>query len=336
MTLTTKEVAMLVSLQTILKPRALAGYQGKHPSTLLTAPVSALGFLDGTQVRSLRRHGVLEVKDLVALENQDRLWELGISRVSISALICFLFHPQHDPGPNCTWERLFQRAPLDYYIGYPGGLFHTRFGPVFYRGRLDGSARVLVVGQDPATDEIVAHRAFVGRAGQLAQNFLAKLGVTRSYLMFNAFLFGVQSGSLSPSMVTDATIMAYRNKLFDHAKATNPLTAILTFGNYARDSIANWPGKGSLPVVNLMHPTAQSGVAANWNQRLAQAHAAVSPDPDGQPDLTPYDVNAPIPSTDVPRRDLPFGVPAWHGTGGTTRSVRVSGSFETKITWTAP
>jgi uracil-DNA glycosylase len=327
---------MHVTLQTILKSNVIARYQGKPPSALLGAPLSALGFLDRQQTLALQRNGVSTVEHLVALHDQPLVRELAISQVSIAALICFLFHPRYDPGPNCTWERLFQGAPLDYYVNYPGGLFHTRFGPVFYRGRLDGSARVLVVGQDPATDETLACRAFVGRAGQLAQHFLGKLGLTRSYLMFNAFLFGVQSGSLSPSMVTDATIMAYRNKLFDHAKATNPLDAILTFGNYARDSISHWPGKGSLPVINAMHPTAPSGVAANWNQRFAQAHAAISPDPDGQVDTTPYDVNAPIPSADVPRRDLPFGVPVWHGTGGATRSFRVSGSFETQITWTAP
>src|SRR6478609_2370304 len=34
---------------------------------------------------------------------------------------------------------------------YPQADFRTEWGPVFHRGRLDGSARVLVLGQDPAT-----------------------------------------------------------------------------------------------------------------------------------------------------------------------------------------
>jgi uracil-DNA glycosylase len=33
---------------------------------------------------------------------------------------------------------------------YPKGDFRLEWGPVFHRGRLDGSARVLVIGQDPA------------------------------------------------------------------------------------------------------------------------------------------------------------------------------------------
>ena len=247
-----------------------------------------------------------------------------------------LSFPQHDPGPNSAWEQLFQSAPLSHYISL--NKFHTDFGPVFYRGRLDGSARVLVIGQDPATDETLAGRALVGQAGQIVQKYLTKLGLTRSYLMFNSFLFGGQSTALSTSMATDATIMAFRNKLFDLAKSMNTLTAILAFGQYAQISASNWPGATGIPVIPLSHPTAQSGVAASWNSRFAAAHAAIAPDSDGQVDTTPYDTAVtPLPPSDIPRIDLPFGIPAWHGTGGGTRSKRGTGStFETQVTWIAP
>jgi uracil-DNA glycosylase len=260
-----------------------------------------------------------------------------LNPVVIDKLICALFYPQHDAGPNCAWERLFQQAPLEYYRNFPQTPFHTRFGPVFYRGRLDGTARVLVIGQDPATDETLAGRAFVGQAGQIAQNYLARLGVTRSYLMFNSFLFGVQSNSLNTAIATDATIMAYRNSLFDHAKATNNLTAILAFGSYANTSATNWPGRGSLPIIHVTHPTAPSGVAANWNSHFAAAQAVIAPDSDGHVDATPYGTTGDMPHTDVPRRDLPFGLPSWHGTGGGTLSQRGSGAnFESQIVWSAP
>jgi uracil-DNA glycosylase len=244
--------------------------------------------------------------------------------------------PQHDPGPNSAWEQLFQSAPLSYYISQ--NKFHTHFGPVFYRGRLDGSARVLVIGQDPATDETLAGRAFVGQAGQIAQNYLTRLGLTRSYLMFNSFLFGVQSAALTPAIATDATIMEFRNKLFDQAKSTNTFTAILAFGQYAQLSASHWPGAVGIPIIPLSHPTAQSGVASNWNSHFAAAHAVIAADSDGHVDATPYSTTVtPMPATDIPRRDLPFGIPSWHGTGGGTRGARASGSgFETKITWTAP
>jgi uracil-DNA glycosylase len=36
---------------------------------------------------------------------------------------------------------------------YPSSQFRVEWGPIFHRGRLDGSARVLVIGQDPAQHE---------------------------------------------------------------------------------------------------------------------------------------------------------------------------------------
>jgi hypothetical protein len=243
---------------------------------------------------------------------------------------------KHDPGPPLAWAAVFATAPLSTYINLAGAPFHTRFGPVFYRGRLDGKARVLVVGQDPSTDETLAGRILVGQAGQITQHFLTKLGLTRSYLMFNTFLYGVQSDAITPALVNNPDIQTFRNKLFDKAKAANQLTAVLAFGTKAQESVAAWPGKGTLPVIKLTHPTAPSGVAANWNSKLTAAAAAVSPDPDGTVDLTPFDTASPtMPTTDIPRYDLPFGTPPWHGTGGRTGSQRVSGAFETEIRWTA-
>lgn len=245
--------------------------------------------------------------------------------------------PLHDPGPDPAWEQLFSSAPLDAYAQAPGAPFHTHFGPVFYRGRLDGTATVLAVGQDPSTDETLAGRILVGQAGQIAQRFLAKLGLTRSYLLLNTFLYGVQSGGITSQLLHDPDIEGFRNQLFDRAAATSSLTAVLAFGKKAQDSVAAWPGKGALPVIPLAHPTSPTGVAADWNSHLAAALAVVTPDPDGVVDATAYDTAASdLPTADIPRSDLPFGTPPWHGTGGRTSSQRVSGAFETEIQWSAP
>lgn len=330
---------MPTDLQAILTRDAFQKYQHQPLSELQRAPLSVLRFLSQDQIKKLEAQQVFTLDDLVARKDIFGSMGIQINPGLLHLLICILYYPQHDPGPNCDWEQLFQSAPLDYYVNFPQSPFHTRFGPVFYRGRLDGTARVLVIGQDPSTDEILAQHVFVGQAGQIAQNFLTKLGLTRSYLMFNTFLFGVQSTSLSAGTVTatDVTIMAYRNRLFDRAKATNTLTAILAFGDQANTSAVNWPGRGSIPLIHLTHPTSPSGVAANWNSHLAVAQSAIAPDSDGRVDTTPYSTTAPLPSTDIPRRDLPFGIPSWHGTGGGTRSQRGSGAaFETQITWTAP
>jgi len=71
---------------------------------------------------------------------------------------------------------------------YPAADFRVEWGPIFHRGRLDGSAVLLVVGQDPAAHESAARRILVGVAGQRAQGLLSKLGITRSYVMVNTFL----------------------------------------------------------------------------------------------------------------------------------------------------
>src|SRR5213083_1099827 len=76
-------------------------------------------------------------------------------------------------------------------VAYPADGFRLEWGPVFHRGRLDGSARVLVLGQDPAQHETIARRILVGEAGQRIQGFLAKLGIDRSYVMINTFLYAV-------------------------------------------------------------------------------------------------------------------------------------------------
>ena len=60
---------------------------------------------------------------------------------------------------------------------------------MFYRGRLDGSARVLCVASDPGPTERIAGRSLVGNAGQRVQGLLAKLGLTRSYLCLNAWAY---------------------------------------------------------------------------------------------------------------------------------------------------
>ena len=326
-------------LKALLKPSAVKKYQEKPLSEMLQAPLTVVKFLGKDQITKLNANKIATVGDLITREDVPRIINAEIDFQLIETLICILLYPQYDPGPNCAWERLFRSAPLDYYINFPQSPFHTRFGPVFYRGRLDGAARVLVIGQDPSTDEILSQRVFVGQAGQIAQNFLAKLGLIRSYVMFNTFLLGVQSSSLSAGTVTatDATIMAYRNKLFDRVASTSTLTAIIAFGAQANTSATNWPGRGSIPIIHLTHPTAPSGVAADWNSHLAYAQSIIAPDVGGHVDSTPYDTTAAMPSTDIPRRDLPFGLPAWHGTGGNTRSQRGSGAaFETQITWTAP
>ncbi len=58
--------------------------------------------------------------------------------------------PDFDPGPV---EEPFATLARDYPGPdvYPPSDFRVEWGPIFHRGRLDGSAKVVLVGQDPAS-----------------------------------------------------------------------------------------------------------------------------------------------------------------------------------------
>ena len=69
-----------------------------------------------------------------------------------------------DPGyVRAPYRRLVADFPDE--SAYPIDDFRVEWGPVFHRGRLDGTARVLVIGQDPAAHEAIARRILVGEAG---------------------------------------------------------------------------------------------------------------------------------------------------------------------------
>ena len=72
------------------------------------------------------------------------------------------------PIPFCPG---YNREPFATLVAnYPGQDVHpvkdfrVEWGPVFHRGRLDGAARVLIIGQDPAQHEACLRRILVGTA----------------------------------------------------------------------------------------------------------------------------------------------------------------------------
>jgi len=98
-------------------------------------------------------------------------------------------------------------------------------------GRLDGSAQVIIIGQDPAADENVAPRILVGSARQRVQGFLRKLGINKSYVMVNTFLYGLkgQIDAEAKTISASATIKNWRNQLLDMLK-TGQTQAVIAFG----------------------------------------------------------------------------------------------------------
>ncbi len=211
---------------------------------------------------------------------------------------------------------------------YPFSDFRTEWGPIFHRGRLDGSARVLMIGQDPGQHENVMRRILCGEAGRRVQGFLHKLGITQSYVLINALLYSVY-GDRGAKYVAQPAVRDYRNQWISAILASGQIEVVVTFGAMAKKAWSEYTkAHGEVPgvaVAHLTHPTFPESAggtkdqkAANtkkmlkeWNQALAILHPGVA-HPDQPVPLTLYgDTITESDKADIPSGDLPAGIPAW-------------------------
>ena len=154
-----------------------------------------------------------------------------------------------DPGPPAAVARHFARVPS--YADYRDLFWHD-WGPVFYRGRLDGSARVLCVASDPGPTERIAGRCLVGNAGQRVQGLLTKLGMTRSYVCLNAWCFALHPSraSAEKAKLREPAQLAWRNELYDRVAGPS-LQAVIGFGVMAQEAVRLWSEKPNVPVFEV-------------------------------------------------------------------------------------
>jgi uracil-DNA glycosylase len=253
--------------------------------------------------------------------------------------------PEFDRGPTAPFAQLFGRVPdppvrTDFWFDW---------GPVFYRGRLDGSARVLCFASDPGPTERIAGRSLVGNAGQRVQGLLAKLGLTRSYLCLNAWAYALHPSKAQAAKrrLKEPAQLQWRNELYDAATGS-ALQAIIAFGGMAQEAVGQWSTKPNVPVSEVPHPSSRSAKALldGWRALVEDLRTVVTPDPSG--DNTGPNYGTKFTEADylaIPRRDLPFGAPAFLGDdawvrakpGGAQNSVeRPSPDDGHTLTWHAP
>jgi uracil-DNA glycosylase len=254
--------------------------------------------------------------------------------------------PPFDPGPV---TEPFAGLARDYPGPdvYPARDFRVEWGPIFHRGRLDGSARVLVVGQDPGQHESIARRILVGEAGQRAQGLLRKLGIERSYAMVNCYLYSVYGQAAGERHAHDPRIAAYRHRWLDALFDSSPIEAVISFGHLGREAFERWRETPRGQGVNahfepLVHPTMPEAASKgdeskrrelmrdmlqNWNRALQRLDSAITARDETRSlelygdDLLPGD-RAPIPLD-----DLPAGAPAWWSSVKQWAERRAVGSF---------
>jgi hypothetical protein len=157
---------------------------------------------------------------------------------------------EYDPGPpkNRRWARLFAETPNYRALGKAvlgSEKFRWHFGPMFYRGRLwDNQVKVLVIGQEGAQDESLAHRAFTGGTGARMQHLLNYLGISESYLFLNTFVYPIY-GQYDPPLHwlaqhPDSPVVQHRQALFNYVLERNNVHLVIAVGNAARESVVTW------------------------------------------------------------------------------------------------
>lgn len=251
---------------------------------------------------------------------------------------------EFDSGPTPALAEHFSRLPS--YVAQRD-LFWFDWGPIFYRGRLDKSARVLVIASDPGPTERVAHRTLVGDAGQRVQGFLHKLGLTRSYVCVNAFAYALMpshAGEAAP-LLRDPAQVAWRNGLLDEISGPR-LQAIIAFGVQGHAALDLWPGHPQIKRLVLPHPSSRDPKALvdAWRTAITTLRATVTPDVDGQANTANYGPTfLEADYQRVPLRDLPFGVPAFLGDDAWSRKKHSNSSverpksdFKLGLLWHAP
>ena len=216
---------------------------------------------------------------------------------------------------------------------YPPGDFRVEWGPIFHRGRLDGSARLLVLGQDPSAHESIARRILVGEAGQRVQGFLAKLGIVSSYVMVNAFLYSVYGQQSGERYAADTAIAAYRDRWLDALLDGTGVEAVVAFGHLADRAFRMWRATPSGQrydgaYATVTHPTypestshrdeakhdqAIAAMLQDWNRALERLSGRIRR-PDQVVPLVPYGQRFALGERlPIPEGDLPAGLPSWMG-----------------------
>jgi len=233
---------------------------------------------------------------------------------------------QFDAGPTGAMKAFLEGVP-DYRAAVgDASTFWYAFGPVLYRGRLDGSARVIAIASDPGPTECLpfVRRTLVGDSGQKAQGFLARLGLTRSYVLVNAFAVALHPSRAAKGrqlLAGNAVLKAWRHGFYDRL-LTGSVQAVVAFGDNAQLAYDLWAASNpGVPVVKVAHPAAvdrtgsgNDAALKGWAKAVTRLRALVTPDLDG--DAGGPTFGAYFTENDyarVPRWDLPREAPLYVG-----------------------
>lgn len=254
---------------------------------------------------------------------------------------------EFDAGPPKAVAEHFAKLPG--YTPEQQKLFWYDWGPIFYRGRMNKSAKVLAIASDPGPTERIAGRTLVGDAGQRVQGFLTRLGLTESYALVNAHAYALHPGKANKglALLAEAERVEWRAKLFK--LITGPkLEAIVAFGGQAHRALDLWEDAPDVLRVRIDHPSArdEKKLLKEWKGAITQLRGVVTPDAGGSNTGPNYGNGfGEAQYSAIPKRDLPYGLPDWFGDDAWGRKSkprhnncveRMKGATEHKLVWEAP
>lgn len=241
-----------------------------------------------------------------------------------------------DRGPRGRIARHLARAPAYPNTGDYKGVFWADWGAVFYRGRLNGTARLLGIASDPGPTEGLpfVRRSLVGDAGQRTQGFLEKLGLTESYVLVNAFTYPTRPSRIQQGRKLFKDFpdqLEWRNQYYDLLYSSGNIQAVALFGLQAKTAFRLWNThrqanghpdlRTEVSVVEVPHPSSGRGewdsfaskaLARGWRAGITELRQVVTPDDEDLAKQPNFGLSfseadyAPIPPKDLPKKAQDF------------------------------
>lgn len=143
-------------------------------------------------------------------------------------------------------------------------------------------------GPYPAEHETILRRVLVGEADRRIQGFLAKLGIDRSYVVTNTFIYSVYGQRAEERHKNNPDIAAYRNRWLDALLLNPRVQAVVAFGQMADSA---WP----MAMFGCAH-----GCWTSCGQCCATASTSISTRMPGRP--KPSTISS-VPAGKTPLRD---------------------------------
>jgi uracil-DNA glycosylase len=220
-----------------------------------------------------------------------------------------------DRGPDPSMSRLLMggRSGCEWPdFTALGADAHPSFGlgPI-YRGRPRDATLILLADQR-SHDDLFTCRALTGEAGQHLTRFLDAAGVDESYVIFRVLPIDTMdlTASVRNALVDDAQVRkVYRTILATAAGANARRKVLLAVGPMAKRMVAD-VAPAHLPLVE-MKAWGQTGAAADWQGALDTLSGLIYGKDRSSPSFQ-FDPGR----GQIPRHDLPYGLPRWQGTSG--------------------